>query len=85
LEYIHWEQQDAFVFQIVSFLKRANLKKENREHQTNITAVDGVDTSNVIWKDNETIILLSILAGKMPVHHVEQYDKNSKKRVTVDY
>jgi len=49
-----------------------------------VTTVDGVDISNVVWKDNKTVMLLSTLAGKIPMHQVERYDRKNKKRVTVD-
>jgi hypothetical protein len=68
------ENFDTTAFQIVSFLKR-KFKKVDQGTEKCVTAVDSVDIYNVIWKDNKTVILLSTLAGKIPMHQVERYDR----------
>jgi hypothetical protein len=85
LEYIHWEQCDGTAFQIVSFLKKPNLKKVDwGTSEEYVMTVDGVNIFSVIWKDNKTVILLFTLASKITVRQVVRYDSRNKERVTVE-
>jgi hypothetical protein len=85
LEYIHWEQHARNHIQNYKVLEEDQFKKEDwGTSEEYVITVDFVDISNVIWKASKTVMLLSILAGKMPLHQVEQYDREKRKRVTVD-
>ncbi|XP_049798265.1 piggyBac transposable element-derived protein 4-like [Schistocerca nitens] len=58
----------------------AELKKMARGASVErVATVDGVDISNVVWKDNKSVMLLSTLAGQQPIHEAGRYDKKKNK------
>ncbi|XP_047105236.1 piggyBac transposable element-derived protein 2-like [Schistocerca piceifrons] len=62
----------------------AELKKMARGASVErVATVDGVDISNVVWKDNKSVMLLSTLAGQQPIHEAGRYDKKTKSRITI--
>ncbi|XP_046987283.1 piggyBac transposable element-derived protein 2-like [Schistocerca americana] len=62
----------------------AELKKMARGASVErVATVDGVDISNVVWKDNKSVMLLSTLAGQQPIHEAGRYDKKTKSRTTI--
>ncbi|XP_047105233.1 piggyBac transposable element-derived protein 2-like [Schistocerca piceifrons] len=62
----------------------AELKKMARGASVeDVATVYGVDISNVVWKDNKSVMLLSTLAGQQPIHEAGRYDKETKSRITI--
>ncbi|KAJ8881554.1 hypothetical protein PR048_018036 [Dryococelus australis] len=60
------------------------LKKLLRGTSLEHTAcIEGADLLNVVWKDNKTVMLLSTLAGQMPMQDVSRSDKTSRSRLPV--
>ncbi|XP_049809536.1 piggyBac transposable element-derived protein 4-like [Schistocerca nitens] len=58
----------------------AELKKMARGASVErVATVDGVDISNVVWKDNKSVMLLSTLAGQQPIHEAGSAAWNSVK------
>ncbi|XP_047105234.1 piggyBac transposable element-derived protein 4-like [Schistocerca piceifrons] len=58
----------------------AELKKMARGASVErVATVDGVDISNVVWKDNKSVMLLSTLAGQQPIHEAGRYDKKQSQ------
>lgn len=49
-----------------------------------VSSVDDVTLSNVIWKDNKAVTLLSTLAGVHPTTQVKRYDRKLKTKIDVD-
>lgn len=46
--------------------------------------MDGVEISNVVWKDNKLVTLLSTFAGRYPIHdNTKRYDRKQKKNVII--
>ncbi|XP_049948186.1 piggyBac transposable element-derived protein 4-like [Schistocerca serialis cubense] len=64
----------------------AELKKMARgASEERVATVDGVDISNVVWKDNKSVMLLSTLAGQQPIHEAgrNNFAKEMEDCVTI--
>lgn len=60
------------------------MKKERGFSMEYVADMDGIDVSNVIWKDNKVVTLVSSFAGELPKAQVRRYDKANKKYINID-
>lgn len=60
------------------------MKKERGFSAEFVANMDGIDISNVIWKDNKVVTLVSSFAGELPKSQVRRYDKTNKRHVNID-
>lgn len=60
------------------------MKKERGFSVEYVADMDGIDVSNVIWKDNKVVTLVSTFAGELPKAQVRRYDKANKKYINID-
>ncbi|XP_045445825.1 piggyBac transposable element-derived protein 2-like [Melitaea cinxia] len=60
------------------------MKKERGFSVEYVTNMGGIDVSNVIWKDNKVVTLVSSFAGELPKAQVRRYDKANKKYINID-
>ncbi|XP_025407423.1 piggyBac transposable element-derived protein 3-like [Sipha flava] len=49
-----------------------------------ITSYKGAPLSNVVWKDNKLVTLMSTYCGVEPKSSIERFDKKSKNKTTVE-
>lgn len=57
------------------------LKKEPRGASFGyVCDIDGVKMSNVIWKDNKLVTLLSRFTGVIPIDETKRYDRKEKNQ-----
>lgn len=59
-------------------------KKERGYSMEFVADVDGIDISNVIWKDNKVVTMVSTFVGEMPKSQVRRYDKTNKRYINID-
>ncbi|CAH2087871.1 unnamed protein product [Euphydryas editha] len=59
-------------------------KKERGYSMEFVADVGGIDISNVIWKDNKVVTMVSTFVGEMPKSQVRRYDKNNKRYINID-
>nr|XP_032514798.1 piggyBac transposable element-derived protein 1-like [Danaus plexippus plexippus] len=52
-------------------------------YEENVAAVDDIDVSAVVWKDNKPVNLLSTYVGAEPATTVTRFDKSKKERVAI--
>ena len=49
-----------------------------------VACIDGTEISNVVWKDNKLVTLLSTFAGQHPIHeNTKRYDRKEKKNIII--
>lgn len=48
-----------------------------------VTDFEGVEISNVYWKDNKLVVFLSSFVGVNPIHTVQRYDRKLKQKIQV--
>lgn len=60
-------------------------KKECGFSMEFVANVDGIDISNVIWKDNKIVTMVSTFVGEMLKSQVGRYDKSNKRYVNIDW
>lgn len=53
------------------------------EYEEFVTNFDGTDISNVYWKDNKIVVMLSSFIGSEPSQIVQRYDRKKKERVHI--
>lgn len=50
-----------------------------------VTDYNGTEITNVYWKDNKTVLLLSYFVGEQPTTTVKRFDKKKKEPVEVSF
>lgn len=60
------------------------MKKDRGFSVEYVANMDGIYVSNVIWKENKVVKLLSSFAGELPKAQVRRYGKANKKYINIE-